>query len=425
MRSRGPGLAPVLVRRPGVSGAVLATTVAGITLLQLHLRRGDWVGWTPGTISAWTTAVAVGPPSVTAAVAGWWSGAPRRCGLDLWLPGARRRQRRAATAAAIGAGLWAAVGALGSLAVALCMTLVRGGALATPWGATTFAVLGVILSLLCVAAAAGLAAVHLPAGIVTPAAVVLPYMWYFVTAGYGSGTSAATVGPADGIVWDFVATSATTTALRALFWAALTLVLVSALRRSRLRHLARWSLGAVTALVILGGFATADIPGAQDVTCDGTSPAICLTANQEASRPEVTAATQQALSHLPAAARLPAISSMDSPTGAAHPVLPPSKVVDPEVLAGHIGVETMLAGCRDGARGRVGAEALLHWWWTANELPLDEPIYPGAPIAGDLSPEALAASTRVARMSADERDRLLTRLTPSIVSCTVRATDLR
>lgn len=74
-----------------------------------------------------------------------------------------------------------------------------------------------ILSLLCVAAAAGLAAVHLPAGIVMPAAVVLPYMWYFVTAGYGSGTSAATVGPADGIVWDFVATSTTTTALRALF----------------------------------------------------------------------------------------------------------------------------------------------------------------------------------------------------------------
>lgn len=422
-RSLGwPEPAPVLVHRPVMKHLVLFALVALITGGQLWIRRDTWSGWVPTVVSSWTSAASVGAPSLVAAASAWWAGAAHRARLDTWLIAAPGRAPRSVLWAVLPTTMAATAGQVLPLVAAALWSWASGGEQIVSVTPCLLAVLSIIAATAAAATSAAWAGSRLPATVVLPLAIVIPYLWYFLSVGIGSETPLAVIGPADGTTWDYVTTSTSTTGVRLGVWVTALLALATSLVRHPTGGAARVVLGAAVALAILAGFTISPIPGAARVTCDRESPTICLTAPQEGARASLREDVDDSLRALPEELWPTALAGGDVPDGRA--VLPSSKSPDPDAVAGLIGEEIFSAPCRATSPGRPGAQALLAWWWQARGLPSDGSAYPGAPSVG----AGLASGSVVARLSSldpTERSKLLVGLAPDIRSCSVKLDALR
>lgn len=384
-----------MLPQPRRTALVLVVAAAAAALVQPLTSLEAWVGWLPSTVSA-SESGAVWVSMVVSTTAAWVSGQTRAHGLEQWASTSPRSaaERAAPSMVLVGA---CAVGGQALALLVLAVVSLRFGI------SDGMAELDLLLSVPTTAA-------HLLAWVAVgtwlgrrarrelslPVAAILPYALYATMLLAPSGL-AAVLAIGDGRTFDYVRPTVGAFVVRAVFWVALAAALwVLLLER---RRLARGLTAVTVAVGVAAGLAGADLTGvrgAEEAVCVGARPVSCLDRAHATAMTRYRTAVEQVWPSIPQPLQPAVIGSHElvlreqpGPSLVAAPVAgytEPARIVDSAMFAARLGDALFLRECRPGSPGRDTADALVLWWRTERDVPID-----GSAVIGDTDYASLGA----------------------------------
>jgi hypothetical protein len=420
----------LLVGRPRFVLFVLGVVGLAAALASPMSGRASWVGFLPTTVAAFESTV-LWLPSILAGAAAWLAGQHRAHGLGDWAsvsPRDHRARRLPSVAATLSVAL---VVQSVSLLVIFVDSARQGmlGAADSPWMLVSVPTTMALTGCWC-ATGAWLGSTMRPE-LAIAVSFLAPYVVYVVFV-VAADSPLASLAVADGRNFSFVRPAETMWIARGAFWVLLSATLIIRVVRGPTRwfRAAAWATSLSASAALLHGASFPSDPQAAAAHCEGSAPTMCIEQAFRAVLPEYRSAIDEVWPHIPTSLRPSVVTSGPLPdqTGSSTPqrilVAPPvhgfeepSRIIDRTMFSARVGDSLVLSSCR----GPIPAStvAIVIWWRTANNVPIDRPAYVGdwlSSVDPGLEQASRGART-LKKMTLADRDAWFAAHADAIASC--------